>query len=89
MGATNLQKEKMKIFYQLKKIPKTHEPLSSRGGGTLTLVVRPLNKNLFYARLPLRKVTISSFLFPIAQPCNEHIFFGIFTKQGRTIELCE
>ena len=41
-----------------KKLPKPHEPLRSRGEGTLTLVVRPLRKPFFYVCLPLGKKTI-------------------------------
>ena len=45
---------KTTFFYQLKKLPKPHEPLSTRweGGGTLTLVVRPLKNTLFYVCFP-------------------------------------
>ena len=40
------------LFHQIKKFKKKYEPLRSRGGGTQTLVVRPLEKHFFMCVFP-------------------------------------
>ena len=63
---------------------KPHEPLRSSGGNTLTLVVRPLRKPLFYVCLPLLfLIYLSSwYCSQIHISCFLHLIYSTFFPQS-------